>query len=51
MHSFSIHPDTTFESVWSMHVWMPIALNLRRPRRMATYLVMLLVQLSVSLVN
>jgi hypothetical protein len=51
MHSFSIYPDTTFESMQSTHVWTPIALSLQRLSRMASYSAMLSVHLSISLVN
>jgi hypothetical protein len=51
IHSFSILLETTFESVRSTHVWTPMALNLRCPSNMTSYLAMLFVHLSASLVN
>jgi hypothetical protein len=51
MHSFSICPTTTLESVHRMHLCTPMALNFRSPSKMASYYVMLLVHLLASLLN
>jgi hypothetical protein len=41
MHSFYIWLETTIESMQSMHVWTPMALNLWIPSSMASYSTML----------
>jgi hypothetical protein len=51
MHSFSIWPAITLESIFKTQRWTPIARNLRRPSSTTSYSVMLLLQLSASAVN
>jgi hypothetical protein len=51
IHSFSIWPAITFEYVFNMQFWTPIALNLWRPSNIASYFGTLLLRLSVSVVN
>lgn len=48
MQSFSILSATILESILTMHVLTPWALNLRRPRIIASYSAMLFVHQSVS---
>jgi hypothetical protein len=51
MHSFSIWPAITLESVFRTQRWTPIAHNLRSPNSTASYLSILLLHLSASMVN
>jgi hypothetical protein len=46
MHSFSIYPATTFESVQRVHLWTPMAIS-----NMVSYSAMLLVHLFALLLN
>jgi hypothetical protein len=51
MHSFSICPATTLESVRRIHLLMLMACNLRSPNKVALYSAILLVHLSIPLLN
>jgi hypothetical protein len=51
MHSFSIYPTITLESVFDTQLWTPITHSLRSPSNTTSYSAILLVHLSMSLVN
>jgi hypothetical protein len=51
MHSFSIWPTITLESVFRTQRWTPIAHILWRPNSTVSYSTMLLLHLSASAVN
>jgi hypothetical protein len=51
MHSFSIWPAITLESVLRMQRWTPIARNLWRPSSTTSYSAMLLLYLFASTVK